>query len=64
MRARIHVSPWGVHAGRAHAGADAQTVLERWWAEVARIISHHDPSPGGGEARVGGGVADAHGERR
>jgi hypothetical protein len=67
MRARIHVSPWGVHPVRPHAGADAQTVLERWWAEVGRILLHHDAPPRGGEARVSGGVADAadaHGDRR
>ena len=61
MRARIHVSPWGVHS---RARMDAQASLERWWAEVARILVHSDPSPAGGEARVGGGVADAHAERR
>jgi hypothetical protein len=63
MRARIHVSPWGVHPGRFHPGTDAQTVLERWWAEVARIISHPDRSPEGGGGVVAN-AADAHGERR
>jgi hypothetical protein len=64
MRSRIHVSPWGVHS---RARTDAQTVLERWWAEVARILLHHDAPPQGGEARVGGVVANAAdmgGERR
>jgi hypothetical protein len=64
MRARIHVSPWGVHS---RARMDAQTALERWWTEVERILLHDDGPPRGAESRVGGAVASAErvgGERR
>lgn len=71
MPDRFYISPWGVHPDRARAGTDAQTLMERWWTQVGRILQHRgafagdsNPAAGGGAAAVGPrttGGAERHG---
>jgi hypothetical protein len=58
MPGQFYVSPWGVHPARPPAGMDGQSVMERWWARIGRILPRRGALAGGRERAAGGGAAD------
>jgi hypothetical protein len=47
MRVRFHVSASRLARGRYRPVTDPQAAMERWWAELARVLHQGGVRPGG-----------------